>query len=240
MYQVITLGATMTTSRLSIYLWGEMNTSRIVAGIALLALMLTACSGPQPQAAPTVSVAPASAPSARPTPNAAAAGNENERGQVVQEIGETAVLVTDGYDAPPTMTFKVTSIEPVKCDAPNAPRPHGIAIAVALEIVTSPTFSGPLVVNGQPGMISFRPHYWKGYASNGTQMNTVESSIEHGCLADRTKLLPDYFGKDRKLKGLVILDVGTPTGEVAFVPNGIGGWVWEYPGDDSGTRIGPG
>lgn len=237
--QVIALGATMTTSRLAMHLWGEMDTSRVAAGIALLALMLTACSGPQPQAAPTASVAPAWAPSARPTPNEGAAGNENERGQVVQEIGETAVLVTDGYDAPPTMTFKVTSIEPVKCDARNAPRPHGIAIAVALEIVTTLSFSGPLVVNGQPGMISFRPHYWKGYASNGTQMNTVESSIEHGCLADRTKLLPDYFGKDRKLNGLVILDVTTPTGQVAFVPNGIGGWVWEYPGDVSGTRIGP-
>jgi hypothetical protein len=216
-----------------------MNTARLAAGTALLALMLAACSGPQPQAAPAVSVAPASAQSARSAPNAAADGNENERGQVVQEIGEIAVLVTDGYDAPPTMTFKVTSIEPVKCDAPDAPKPNGIAIAVALEIVTSPTFSGPLVINGQPGMISFRPDYWKGYASNGTQMNTVESPIEHGCLADKTMLLPDYFGKDRKLNGVVILDVTTPAGEVAFVPNGIGGWAWEYPGDDSETSIGP-
>lgn len=210
-----------------------MNTSRIAAGTALLALTLTACAGPQPQAAPTVSVAPVSAPSATPTPKAAAAGKENERGQVVLKIGETAVLVTDGYDAPPTMRFKVTSIEPIECDAPDAPRPRGTAMAVALEIVTSPTFSGPLVVNGKPGMISFRPHYWKGYASNSKQMNTVESPIEHDCLADRTKLLPDYFGKDRKLDGLVILDVTTAAGEVAWIPNGIGGWALAYPGDDS-------
>ena len=62
-------------------------------------------------------------------------------------------------------------------------------------------------------------------------MDTVKSSIEHSCLADKTKLLPDYFGKDQKLTGVVILDVTTPTGEVAWIPNGIGGWVWEYPGD---------
>ncbi|MFP3462696.1 hypothetical protein R5O87_17790 [Arthrobacter globiformis] len=212
-----------------------MKTSRIAAGIALLALVLTACAGPQPQAEP-VSVAPAPAeapaPSATPIPKAAVAGIANERGQVVQEIGETGVLVTDGYDAPPTMTFKVTSIEPVTCDAPDAPTPQGTAVAVALEIVTSPTFSGPLEVKGQPGMISFRPHYWKGYASNGAQMNTVESSIEHSCLTDRTKLLPDYFGKDRKLNGMVILDVTAPIGEVAWIPNGIGGWAWEYPGEE--------
>ena len=157
----------MTKSHLSIYRWRETDTSLIVAGTALLALMLTACSGPEPQAAPTVSVAPASAPSARPTPYVAVAGYENERGQVVQEIGEAAVLVTDGYDFPPTMTYTMTSIEPIKCDAPNAPRPQGIAIAVALETVTSPTFSGPLEIDGQPGMISFRPHYRKGYASDG-------------------------------------------------------------------------
>lgn len=209
-----------------------MKTSRNAAGTALLALMLTACAGPQPQAAPTVSVAPASAPSATPIPKAAAAGDANERGQVVQEIGETAVLVTDGYDAPPTMTFKVTSIEPIKCDAPDAPAPQGTAIAVAVEIVTSPTFNGPLEVNGQTGMISFRPQYWKGYAFKGAQMNTVASSIEHSCLSDSTKLLPDYFGKDRKLNGVVILDVTAPIGEVAWIPNGIGGWAWGYPGEE--------
>lgn len=211
-----------------------MNTSRIAAGTALLALMLTACAGPQPQAAPTdstasASTAPAPTPSATRTPTTRATGNENERGQVVKKIGEEAILVTDGYDAPPTLTFKVTSIEPIECDAPDATPPNGTALAVAVEVVTSSKFSGPLEVDGQTGMISFGPRYWTGYASNGTRMSTVESSVQHGCLADNTKLLPEYFGKGEKLKGLVILDVTAPTGEVSFAPNGIGGWVWKYP-----------
>lgn len=205
-----------------------MNTSRIAAGTALLALMLTACSGPQPEAGPTVSVAPATQ-SAAPTPTPTATRNENDRGQLVKKIGEAATLFTDGEDAPATLTFKVTSIKPIKCDAPYAAPPNGIALAVALEIVTAPTFSGPLEVNGQAGMISFRPYHWKGYAANGTRMNTVESTVQHGCLADTTKLLPEYIGKGEKLNGLVILDVTTSSGEVSFDPYGGDGWVWKYP-----------
>lgn len=206
-----------------------MNTSRILAGTALLALLLTACSAPQPQAAPTVSVAPASTPSATPTPTPTATRNENERGQLVKKIGEVATLLTDGEGTPPAMTFKVTSIKAIKCDAPYATPPKGTALAVAFEIVTTKTFAGPLTVDGQEGQISFGPHYWKGYAPNGTRMNTVESSVNRSCLADETRLLPDYFGKGEKLNGLVILDVTSPSGEVSFDPNGGGGWVWKYP-----------
>lgn len=202
-----------------------MNASRIVTGTSLMALMLTACSGPQPQATPAPSIAQPSAPSAAPAPGS----NANGRGQLVQKIGEAVTLYTNGYDAPPTLTFKVTSIKPIKCDAPDATAPKGTAIAVALEITTSPMFSGPPQKEGRAGRISFRPYYWKGYSSEGTPMGTVEPPVRHGCLADTATLLPDYFGKDEKRKGQVILDVTAPTGEVAFDPYGGGGWVWTYP-----------
>jgi hypothetical protein len=152
--------------------------------------------------------------------------NENSRGQLIKEIGEVAALTNEGV---PTMNFKVTSIKPIQCDAPYATPPNGMALAVAVEVETTPTFSGPLAVDGQEGQISFGSHYWKGYATNGTRMNNVGSSVEYNCLADKTQLLPDFFGKGEKLNGLVILDVTTPTGEVAFDPAGFGGWVWKYP-----------
>lgn len=205
-----------------------MSASRIVAGTFLLTLLLTGCSALQPQATPIVSVTPASAPRAAAAP--APASTENGRGQLVTKIGEAVTLYTNGYDAPSTLTFKVTSIEPVECDAPPATPPNGTLIAVSLEIATSPTFSGPPQAKGQLGKISFRPYYWKGYASDGTPMDTVESSVQNDCLADSAPL-PDYFGKDEEWNGQVILDVTTPTGEVAFDPYGGGGWVWEYPSD---------
>lgn len=206
-----------------------MNTSRIVAGASLLALMLTSCSSTPPQATPSVSVPPAATQSPTPTPTPTLTRKANERGQIIKEIGESAGSRTNGQDAPPTLTFKVTSIKPIQCDMPYAVPPTGTLIAVALEVETTAEYSGPLTVNGQAGQISFGPHYWKGYADNGTRMNTVESNSLHNCMADRSRLLPDYIGKGEKLNGLVLLDVSSPSGEVAFDPSGSGGWIWKYP-----------
>jgi hypothetical protein len=58
-------------------------------------------------------------------------------------------------------------------------------------------------------------------------MNTVESDATQNCLADETRLLPDYVGKGEKLNGIVLLDVATPSGSIAFEPDGPG-WIWEY------------
>jgi hypothetical protein len=207
--------------------WGNMNTSRAVAGTVLLGLALSSCSSPAPQAAPTVSVAPASTPSPTPTPTPTR--NENARGQLIKAIGETASWMTDKDSDVPTMTFKVTSIQPITCDASYAPPLSGTMIALNVEVATTSNFSGPLVVNGQEGLISFDSHYWKGYAANGTRMNAVDSSATSNCLADKSKLLPSDIGKGEQLNGLVLLDVTSPSGEVAFQPTGANGWVWKYP-----------
>lgn len=128
-----------------------------------------------------------------------------------------------------TMIFKVTSIKPAVCDAPYPTEANGIPLAVTLEIETTADFEGPITVNGLPGQMSFSPYYWKGYAENGTRMNTVESPISQGCLANQSLLLPSYIGKAEKLNGQVILDVTTPTGSISFNPDGGPGWTWEYP-----------
>ncbi|MBP3043681.1 hypothetical protein KKR91_03560 [Arthrobacter jiangjiafuii] len=191
-----------------------------------MALALTACSS-TPAPSQDVSVDSAASPSAAAemTPTVA----ENDRGQIIKEIGETAGLFTDEEADEPTMKFKVTSIKAIECDAPYATPPTGTALAVSLEIETTATFVGPLNVNGQDGLVSFGARDWKGYAPNGTRMNTVDTSIQQNCLVDNTQLLPDFFGKGEKLNGLVILDVTTPTGEISFDPSGSGGWVWKYP-----------
>lgn len=202
----------------------KLNSVRTTIASAVFVFALTACSSTSAPT-PDISVDPAASSSAAPT--TAATPAENDRGQIVKEVGETATFQTDNDE--PTMKFKVTSIKPVECDAPYATPPKGTALAVSLEIETTAAFDGPLSVNGQDGLISFSPRDWKGYASNGTRMNTVDTSIQQSCLADTTKLLPDFFGKGEKLNGLVILDVTTPTGEISFDPSGFGGWIWKYP-----------
>lgn len=131
--------------------------------------------------------------------------------------------------APNTLSFKVTSIETIACDAPYAPEPNGIPIAISLEIETTADFEGPIIQNGVESGIDFSPYYWTGYADNGTRMNTIDSNITQNCLADETKVLPTWIGKGEKVNGIVVLDVATPTGSIAFDPAGFGGWVWEYP-----------
>lgn len=206
-----------------------MKTFRTIAVASLLALTLASCSSTPPQeATPSVSVPPAATQSPTPTATPTATRKANERGQIIKEVGEPASR-TNVQNAPPTLTFKVTSIKPIECDAPYATPPMGTIIAIALEVATTSDFSGPLTVNGQEGQISFGAHYWKGYAANGTRMNTVESPSVQNCLADRSQVLPDYIGRGEHLNGLVLLDVTSPSGEVAFDPTGSGGWVWKYP-----------
>ena len=127
------------------------------------------------------------------------------------------------------MTFKVTSIQPVTCDAPYASQPTGTIIGINIEVATTSTFSGPLIVNGEEGLISFDPYYWKGYAANGTRMNKVDSTAVQGCLADESRILPSSIGRGEQLNGLILLDVSSPSGEVSYDPSGGGGWVWKYP-----------
>jgi hypothetical protein len=206
------------------------------------ALLLVGCSSADTDAssatsqeatpAPTVSVAPAS-PSAEPEESSSAAPtpNRNERGDIIKAVGENGgwKAVGDGPTDPNVINFKVTSIAPAVCDNPYPGEANGIPMAVTLEIETTADFEGPISVNDVPGQVSFSPYYWKGFADDGTRMNTVDSSINKTCLANEALLLPDYIGKGEKLNGQVILDVTTPTGTISYSPDGGSGWVWEYP-----------
>jgi hypothetical protein len=192
------------------------------------ALLLSGCgSTAQAEPAPTLSVAPAQ--TSTPTPTASATVAKTSRGNVQKKIGEVAMAGKSAADA--TMKFKVTSIEPITCDAPYGTPPAGTALAVAIEVETTPEFEGGLNVNGAPGLTSFDAHYWKGYAANGTRMNKIDTVAAQNCVADAGRLLPSSLGKGEKAVGIVILEVSSPTGIVAYDGAGAvnNGWEWEYP-----------
>lgn len=213
-------------------LYGGRLKKVLVSVAACSAIFLTGCGAsdePAAEPAPTVSVAPASpSPSPTPTPSPSPTRKTNERGELVKEIGEVAGMGNpDGKEM--TLNFKVTSIKPIECDAPYATPPNGIPLAVSLEIETSADFEGPWIRNEAESGIDFSPHYWRGYADNGTRMNTVDTPMVQNCLADPTQILPNWVGPGEKLNGMIILDVTTPTGEVAFEPADGVNWVWKYP-----------
>lgn len=205
------------------------NPAALSAAAVIAVGLLAGCSSTTPVAAgqsasstpsPSLSVPPAASPTPTPTPTATP--KTNDRGQLIKQVGESGGY-TDG-----SMRFTVTSIQPVTCDAPYAPKPHGTALAVAIEVKTTAAFKGPLVQDGTTNGISFSPNWWKGYAANGTRMNTVDTGINEDCLADRTRLLPSFISKGESATGVVILDVTSPTGSIAFDEGGAA-WTWDYP-----------
>lgn len=208
---------------------------KIFAVAALSALILTGCSS-TPEAttsatsASTTSAAPSSSEPASSAPNAVFPTPTlrlNDRGQLPKKLGEAAAIVGD--DGERELEFTVTGFEFVKCSK-YAGDLNGHALAAHVEVKTTGDFYGPIDVNGVPGLISFEAYYWRGYESDGTRMNDLNSSTIQNCFDSRAKLLPDSIGKGEKAKGMVLLDVTTKTGEVAFDPYGDGGWVWKYPG----------
>ncbi|WP_442545197.1 hypothetical protein ACSBOX_05845 [Arthrobacter sp. KN11-1C] len=214
-----------------------MKISYALALFTASALILSGCSSsaqavsqptPPQTAAPSFSVAPAQ--TASPTPSPSASLVINSHGNAVKKVGELAGAGGTTF-ANDSLKFKVTSIEPISCDAPYSTRPAGTALAVAIEVETTPNFKGGVTMNSESGLTSFMAAYWKGYASNGTRMNKVDTPAVQSCVADQSRLLPDTIGRGEKVAGIVILEVTTPTGTIAYDGAGMtsGGWEWDYP-----------
>ena len=207
-----------------------MNKKIIAVASLAAALVLTGCSSAPEAAAPSSNASSATETPTVSRPEAdlpSPTRNTNDRGQLIKELGEVGGV--PGADDELDLKFTVTKFEFVKCSK-NAGELNGRALAAHVEVETSGDFEGPLEVNGAPGLVSFGSYYWRGYEPDGTRMNEVDSQTIQNCFDSKAKLLPEYLGKGEKAKGMVLLDVTTKAGEVAFDPYGDGGWVWNYPG----------
>lgn len=195
----------------------------------LVTLTLTACqstSEDSPALSPSDTVAPLSAeqsPFPVPTPTS----NVNDRGQLVKEIGETASMVN--LDGNTTFEMKVTGFEFTECDNPYTDI-AGFVLAVGVEMATTKDYTSGTSINSTPNVLIPDSYSWSGYEPDGTKMADLGSGDDIlNCFNDGTKLFPDYLGPGEKASGQILLNVTTESGEVAFNPDGIGGWVWEYP-----------
>lgn len=204
----------------------------LVFGVGAL---LTAC-GPTTPPTETVTVtatvpaSPASPAAGSDVPDASLPSptlTRNERGQLTKKVGESAGAA--GENGQVVLKFAVTGFEFVKCTNEYAGDLNGQALAIHVEVETTKDFEGPLVVDGAEGMITFGASEWKGYELDGTRMSDLNSDAIQNCMDSRAGLLPDYIAKGEKAKGIVLLDVTSKSGEVAFAPFGDGGWVWNYP-----------
>lgn len=171
--------------------------------------------------------ASASANAAASAAAAASTVQKNARGQIIKKAGETAWTVDSAGKQ--LLSFKVLSIKPATCTSDLGFKPQGTVMAISLEIETSPDLKGP-TSDGTTSGVYFGAQEWTGYGSDGIKMNTLLTTAASACLTDRNQEIGGIVGPGEKVKGIVLVDVTTPTGELAF--NGVGAkaaWVWQYP-----------
>lgn len=122
------------------------------------------------------------------------------------------------------MSVTLNEIRPVTCDAPyqsSVPNGQIIALNLTMDVIAWDTSSY--------GTFSLHPGEFRGYDSEGNRMNTVESPIVHGCLADDSVLIPRLLTTGEKATGDVLLDVTDTEGSIAWVIESANvGMEWEY------------
>lgn len=199
----------------------------------LFVLALTGCQAPSmddPSPSASATVEPAAAEQS-PLPVPTPTSKVNDRDQLVKEIGETASIVDS--DGNTTFEMKVTGFEFTECDNPYTDI-DGFVLAVGVEMATTKDYTSGTSFNSTPNVLIPDSYSWNGYEPDGTKMADLGSGDDIlNCFNDGTKLFPDYLGPGEKASGEILLNVTTESGEVAFDPDGIGGWVWEYPGSSS-------
>lgn len=215
-----------------------MHQSRRIVTAALslsIVLPVASCSAGEPSAAPSsFSVEPASgsssapaSPSSTPVPSR----EETDRGDLKKAIGEVAAINDETSSDPAHwVQFKVTDIKAAECTSgySEAPTEGNRLLQLDLEIETMPEMRQVFEDMGaSPVSLMFNTD-WYAYASNGTTMNSIDSSAAASCLSESDQV-PFEIGPAEKVAGSVVFEVSDATGEIVHRPWILdGGWSWDY------------
>jgi hypothetical protein len=210
----------------------------VVPLIVATGLFVTSCGAGEatPAGPSSFSVEPAGGQSSSATASASAAptptARENDRGDLIKEIGQVAGIANESQSDGNWMQFKVTDIKEAVCDSGYAEKPEkgNHLLQVDLEVETKKAMGDIFEESGMsPDSLLFT-NDWHAYASNGTTMNSIDSSAAWMCL-DSKNQIPDTIGPAEKVAGSVVLEVSDTSGEIAWRPyfgGGDLGWTWAY------------
>lgn len=209
-----------------------MKLVRILAPLAALAVV-AGCSGtpagPPPEPAGTrtteatedVTDAETPAEVETPTPEAPA---KSDRGFLVKQVGELGGL-TDEITGDWTVDFTVTTITPdFQCTSGFAEAPkNGHFVALEMQINTHPAWDSALY-----GDFMMNPYDFQAFDANNMRVNDPIGS-SYMCL-DASQQVPNQIGPSQSVTGVMVFDLPTPTGVIAYSPAlyGPGGWEWAY------------
>lgn len=205
---------------------------KILALIALTALLLTGCSTGQTEAAPpkvesaaplTVSPEPMSeTPTAAETETAEAAPT-SERGNLIKKVGEGAGWTEDGETLAEFVVNSIT-VDPV-CTEPYAePAENGHLIALDVSVQTYPELANSLYQT-----FNLNPYMMKIVAPNGTTSNAeLGSMASFSCLSDTVSLPAEGVGPAEKVTGNIVIDSEVPSGTLLISADGSNWWEYEF------------
>ena len=84
----------------------------------------------------------------------------------------------------------------------------------------------PALANEPVPSLSFSPWAWQAFDGEGKRINDAVGN-GYSCL-DSTQVLPSDMGPGQSISGVIVLDVAATTGTLALLPQGSGGWEWNY------------
>ena len=215
---------------------------RIVAAVGIAAIAACSSGSEEPEAteettAPAdveavASPTPAEDTTPTPTPEETETADveRSQRGNVIKEVGETALSAYDAADVEGTtwLEFQVTDIEvDGTCTAEFAEPPeNGSFIFVSLSVSTAS--------NWPPDMeginVDFIPTDWSIVGQDGLTESNLDTIATYSCLPEGELLPVNGIGPGENVVGKVVLDSANPSGVLVFRPwwGGGPGWEWAF------------
>lgn len=154
----------------------------------------------------------------------AAAPAESARGFLVKQVGELGGL-TDEITGEWTVDFTVTNVTvDFQCTSEFAEAPkNGHFVALEIQINTHPAWDSALY-----GDFMMNPYDFQAFDASNMRVNDPVGS-SYMCL-DASQQVPNQIGPSQSVTGVMVFDVPTPTGVIAYNPPlySPGGWEWAY------------
>lgn len=147
----------------------------------------------------------------------------DERGNIVQDLGDPATVYIDGSDTP-AIEFTVTDIKKAECNlGGEKPDEGNTLVEISLEAKTSKDATED---NGFYD-VDFAANEWKATGSEGKDMSHVDTLAAMECLRT-TDHMPTLEPGD-EVSGRVVLEVSDDSGEIIYAPTFTdAGWAWSY------------
>lgn len=218
---------------------GRRHRRLLAGGLCLLTSALVACTDPagsppspsvpagspeasSPEASETVTSSPSpSSPGSSAPPSNIPADPEasvDESGHVTKLPGEGAELLSGDGSVAATVTVYDTEVM-TECPGEFAEPPqHGSYVVVDVAVAATDAL-------GEGNLLLVGPAMWTIVGPDGAVQRDMETTAAWTCFATEERL-PYTVAPGESVRGRLVLDTTTTTGQLVYSPNGGEGWSW--------------